>query len=166
MPFTPCSSDPCTDVTVSILQTVFGPVIRNLTLGTDPSGVDPVVNVIATMMGYFNSGVLTIATLIVSFVTVVGVINTANDGEAFGRNWSSLWTPVRIVSGAAVLLPTGTGYSFIQLVVMMFSLWAVGFANGTFKIGVENGIIAGSLQNVSQQIGVGSSATVNKDFPL
>ncbi len=166
MPFTPCSSDPCTDVTVSILQTVFGPVIRNLTLGADPSGVDPVVNVIATMMGYFNSGVLTIATLIVSFVTVVGVINTANDGEAFGRNWSSLWTPVRIVSGAAVLLPTGTGYSFIQLVVMMFSLWAVGFANGTFALGVQNGIIAGSLQNVSQQIGVGSTATANKDFPL
>lgn len=166
MPFTPCSSDPCTDVTVNILQTVFGPVIRNLTLGTDPSGVDPVVNVIATMMGYFNSGVLTVATLIVSFVTVVGVINTANDGEAFGRNWSSLWTPVRIVSGAAVLLPTGTGYSFIQLVVMMFSLWAVGFANGTFKIGVDNGIIAGSLQNVSQQIGIGAGATVNKDFPL
>lgn len=166
MPFTPCSSDPCTDVTVNILQTVFGPVIRNLTLGADPSGVDPVVNVIATMMGYFNSGVLTVATLIVSFVTVVGVINTANDGEAFGRNWSSLWTPVRIVSGAAVLLPTGTGYSFIQLMVMMFSLWAVGFANGTFKIGVENGIIAGSLQNVSQQIGIGAGATVNKDFPL
>lgn len=166
MPFTPCSSDPCTDVTVNILQTVFGPVIKNLTLGTDPSGVDPVVNVIATMMGYFNSGVLTVATLIVSFVTVVGVINTANDGEAFGKNWSSLWTPVRIVSGAAVLLPTGTGYSFIQLVVMMFSLWAVGFANGTFKIGVENGIIAGSLQNVSQQIGIGAGAAVNKDFPL
>lgn len=166
MPFTPCSSDPCTDVTVSILQTVFGPVIRNLTLGVDPSGVDPVVNVIATMMGYFNSGVLTIATLIVSFVTVVGVINTANDGESFGRNWSSLWTPVRIVSGAAVLLPTGTGYSFIQLMVMMFSLWAVGFANGVFEVGVKNGIIAGSLQNVSQQVGVGGSATANKKFPL
>lgn len=166
MPFTPCTADPCTDVTVSILQTVFGPVIRNLTLGADPGTVDPVVNVIATMMSYFNSGVLTVAMLIVSFITVMGVINTANDGEAFGKNWSSLWTPVRIVSGAAVLLPTGTGYSFIQLIVMMFSLWSVGFANGTFKMGVENGIIAGSLQNVSQQIGVGSSATANKDFPL
>lgn len=100
MPFTPCSTNQCTDVTVNILQTVFGSVIHNLTLGADPSGADPALNVIATMMGYFNSGVLTIATLIVSFVTVVGVINTANDGEAFGRNWSSLWTPVRIVSGA------------------------------------------------------------------
>ncbi len=166
MPFTPCSSDPCTDVTVSILETVFGPVIRNLTLGADPSGIDPAVNVIAMMMAYFNSGVMAVAALIVSFTTVVGVINTANDGEAFGRNWSSLWTPVRIVSGAAVLLPTGAGYSFIQLIVMMFALWAVGFANGTFRIGVENGILVGSLQNVSQQIGIGSSATANKDFPL
>ena len=90
MPFTPCTADPCTDVTVSILQTVFGPVIRNLTLGADPGTVDPVVNVIATMMSYFNSGVLTVAMLIVSFITVMGVINTANDGEAFGKNWSSL----------------------------------------------------------------------------
>ena len=166
MPFTPCDADPCADVTVNILQTVFGPVIRNLTLGSDPAGIDPAISVIATMMGYFNSGVLTVATLIVSFITVMGVINTANDGDAFGKNWSTLWTPVRIVAGAAVLLPTGTGYSFIQLLVMMFSLWAVGFANGTFKLGVENGIMAGTLQNVSQQIGVGSSATANKDYPL
>ena len=150
MPFTPCSADPCPDVTVNILQTVFGPVIRNLTLGGDPANIDSAVSVIATMMGYFNSGVLTVATLLVSFITVMGVINTANDGEAFGRSWSSLWTPVRIVSGAAVLLPTGTGYSFIQLMVMMFSLWAVGFANGVFDLGVRNGILAGSLQNVSQ----------------
>ena len=63
MPFTPCSSDPCTDVTVSILQTVFGPVIRNLTLGADPSGIDPAVNVIAMMMAYFNSGVMAVAAL-------------------------------------------------------------------------------------------------------
>lgn len=166
MPFTPCSTNQCTDVTVNILQTVFGSVIHNLTLGADPSGADPALNVIATMMGHFNSGVLTIATLIVSFVTVVGVINTANDGEAFGRNWSSLWTPVRIVSGAAVLLPTGTGYSFIQLIVMMISLWAVGFANGTFELGVKNGILKGSLQSVSQQVGLGSGATANKDYPL
>ena len=40
MPFTPCSADPCPDVTVNILQTVFGPVIRNLTLGEDPANID------------------------------------------------------------------------------------------------------------------------------
>ena len=173
MPFTPCGKTPCEDVTVNILTTVFGPVITRLTEGTDPAGVDPAINVIATMMAYFNSGVLTVATLIVSFVTVMGVINTANDGEAFGRQWSSLWTPVRIVGGAAVLLPTGTGYSFIQLMVLMFSLWGIGFANGTYKVGIENGIISGTLQSVSKQVGMTDSATLapdgkraNTDYPL
>lgn len=172
MPFTPCSPGQCTDVTVNILETVFGPVIGTLTRGEDPSNVDGVASVIATMMGYFNSGILTVAALILAFVTVVGVINTANDGEAFGKNWSSLWTPVRIVTGAAVLLPTGAGYSFIQIFVMMISLWAIGFANGAFKIGVEHGILGGSLQNVSKQMGLGkgdganTGPAPNQDFPL
>ena len=55
----------------------------------------------------------------------MGTLNTANDGEVMGRNWSSLWTPVRIVAGGAVLLPTASGFSFIQLVVLMFALWGV-----------------------------------------
>lgn len=175
MPFTPCSQTPCEDVTVNILTTVFGPVVEKLTTGTDPAGTDAALNVIATMMSYFNSGVLTVATLIVSFVTVMGVINTANDGEAFGRNWSTLWTPVRIVGGAAVLLPTGTGYSFIQLMVLMFSLWGIGFANGTYRLGIENGITNGTLQNVSKQIGMTENAApsaagvakkANTEYPL
>lgn len=48
----------------------------------------------------------------------------------------------------------------------MISLWAVGFANGTFELGVKNGILKGSLQSVSQQVGLGSGATANKDYPL
>jgi len=179
MPFSPCATDAavsaatgtsgsCPDVSVNILQSIFGDVITNLALGKDTSSITAAggTSVIASMMAYFNSGVLTVAALIVSFVAVVGVINTANDGEAFGKNWSSLWTPMRIVSGAAVLLPTSSGYSFIQLFVMMISLWGIGFANGLFKIGVEEGIKGGALASVQKQIGLGSTATSNKDFPL
>ncbi|WP_231272174.1 DotA/TraY family protein [Pseudomonas aeruginosa] len=90
-------------------------------------------------------------TLIVSYVAAMGTINTANDGEAMGRNWSSLWTPVRIVAGGAVLLPTASGYSFIQLVVLMFALWGVGFANGTYKTGMAIGVLSpdGVVQGVN-----------------
>ncbi|WP_240533883.1 hypothetical protein [Aeromonas veronii] len=42
----------------------------------------------------------------------------------------------------AVLLPTTSGFSFIQLVVMMFALWGVGFANGTYKTGMAMGILS------------------------
>jgi hypothetical protein len=90
----------------------------------------------------FNSGILVVGSLIVSYVAVVGVINTANDGEGrWGRNWSSLWTPVRIVAGGASLLPTASGFSFIQLFAMMLALWGAGLANTIYTKGVEFGIL-------------------------
>lgn len=49
---------------------------------------------------------------------------------------------------------------------MMFALWGVGFANSLFKIGVENGIINGSLTAVSAQMGLGTGAKPNPNYPL
>ncbi len=121
---------------------------------------------LASIFSVFNSGLLVVASLIVSYVAVMGVTNTANEGEAMGRNWSSLWTPVRIVSGGSVLLPTTSGYSFIQLIVMMFALWGVGFANSLFKIGTESRIINGALTATSAQMGLGSGAKPNPNYPL
>ncbi|MDR6712128.1 conjugal transfer/type IV secretion protein DotA/TraY [Pseudomonas hunanensis] len=143
MPFSPCS-DPndCTDQSVEMLTRIFGPVIKALVTGVDPNLVDASANILATMFGFFNSGILIIGSLIVSYVAVMGVTNTANDGEAMGKSWSSLWTPVRIVAGGAVLLPTTSGFSFIQLIVLMFALWGVGFANGTYKAGMAMGVLS------------------------
>lgn len=154
MPFSPCdtaSGAACTDRSVSMLRDIFGPVIDALVQGTDPNTVAASANVIATMMSFFNSGILVIGSLIVSYVAVMGITNTANDGEAMGKSWSSLWTPVRIVAGGAVLLPTASGYSFIQLVVLLFSLWGVGFANGTYKVGMAIGVLSpnGVVQGVN-----------------
>ncbi|RTV46150.1 DotA/TraY family protein [Pseudomonas aeruginosa] len=152
MPFSPCDdATSCTDHSVDMLRSIFGPVIDALVTGADPDTVNAASNVIATMMSFFNSGILIVGTLIVSYVAAIGTINTANDGEAMGRNWSSLWTPVRIVAGGAVLLPTASGYSFIQLVVLMFALWGVGFANGTYKTGMAIGVLSpdGVVQGVN-----------------
>ncbi len=152
MPFSPCDdATSCTDHSVDMLRSIFGPVIDALVTGADPDTVSAASNVIATMMSFFNSGILIVGTLIVSYVAAIGTINTANDGEAMGRNWSSLWTPVRIVAGGAVLLPTASGYSFIQLVVLMFALWGVGFANGTYKTGMAIGVLSpdGVVQGVN-----------------
>lgn len=151
MPFSPCdtTAGPCVDASVDMLRRIFGGVVDALTQGLDPNTVAASSNVLASMFSYFNSGILIIGSLIVSYVAVMGTLNTANDGEAMGRNWSSLWTPVRIVTGGAVLLPTASGFSFIQLVVMLMALWGVGFANGTYKVGTAlgimspNGIVAG-----------------------
>lgn len=153
MPFSPC--DPalgaCTDVSVTMLRRIFGGVVDALVAGADPNTVAASSNILATMFSFFNSGILVIGSIIVSYVALMGVTNTANDGEAMGKSWSSLWTPVRIVAGGAVLLPTTSGFSFIQLVVMLFALWGVGFANGTYKVGMAMGILSpnGVVQGVN-----------------
>jgi conjugal transfer/type IV secretion protein DotA/TraY len=154
MPFSPCdaSQTTCSDVTVGILQDIFGPIINVLVQGTDPNTVTSSSNVLATMFGYFNSGILVVGSIIVSYVAVMGTVNTANDGEAMGKAWSSVWTPVRIVAGGAVLLPSASGYSFIQMFAFTIALWAIGFANGIYKLGMgiglmkPDGIVASSYQ--------------------
>lgn len=153
MPFSPCDTGAgaCTDASVTMLRRIFGPVVDALVSGVDPNTVAASSNILATMFSFFNSGILVIGSLIVSYVALMGVTNTANDGEAMGKSWSSLWTPVRIVAGGAVLLPTASGFSFIQLVVMLFALWGVGFANGTYKVGMAMGILSpdGVVQGVN-----------------
>lgn len=168
MPFTPCdpTSASCDDVSVQILTQVFGPVITQLTMGADPNAVSATANVLASMFAVFNSGILAIGAIIVSYVAAVGTINTASDGEALGKSWSSVFTPLRIVSGAAVLLPSASGFSFIQIIVLTIALWSVGLANSVYKAGVENGIVNGSLSSVSGQMGLGKASKPNPNFPL
>lgn len=142
MPFSPCpDTGPCTDQSIGILRHIFGPIIDVLVTGADPSTVSSASNILATMFTFFNSGILVVGSIIVSYVAAMGAVNTANDGEAMGKAWSSVWTPVRIVAGGAVLLPSASGYSFIQMLVLMISLWSVGFANGIYKLGMGMGLM-------------------------
>jgi conjugal transfer/type IV secretion protein DotA/TraY len=64
-----------------MLNQVFGPVITQLTQGADPNAVAATSNVLASMFLIFNSGILILGAIIVSYVAVVGTINTASDGE-------------------------------------------------------------------------------------
>jgi conjugal transfer/type IV secretion protein DotA/TraY len=143
MPFSPCdaSAGACADVTVKLMTSVFGPVIQALVSGDDPGKVALADSLIGTLMGFFNSGILVVGSLLVSYIAVIGAVNTANDGEALGKMWSSVWTPVRIVAYGGALLPTASGYSFIQILVLMIALWSVGFANGAYKLGMAMGIL-------------------------
>ncbi|HRI92462.1 MAG TPA: DotA/TraY family protein [Accumulibacter sp.] len=137
MPFSP----PADDVTVGILGHIFGPIIDVLVKGQDPNTVAAASNLLATLFSFFNSGILVVGSIIVSYVASMGAINTANDGEAMGKAWSTVWTPVRIVTGGAVLLPSVSGYSFIQMIVLMIALWSIGFATGMYKLGMTLGVL-------------------------
>lgn len=138
MPFTP----PADDVSVGMLKKIFGPVVDVLISGADPNTVSAASSLIATLFGYFNSGILVVAAVIAGYVMSMGAINTATDGEAFGKAWSAVWTPVRFVTSGAVLLPSASGYSFIQMLVLMISLWSAGFASNIYSLGMSMGVLS------------------------
>lgn len=154
MPFSPCDAaniGACTDESYKMLHYIFGDMVQALAEGADPNTVEAGANVLATMFGFFNSGLLVVAGLIVTYVALMGVMNTASDGEAMGKDWSSVWTPIRIVAGGLVLLPTTSGYSFIQTIVMTFTLWGVGMANGVYSAGMATSVLSpnGLVQGVN-----------------
>lgn len=81
----------------------------------------------------FNTIALTIGTLIVVYATVVGVLKTAAEGEFLGRQWNSLWVPLRMVLGIASLVPTPSGYSGLQIVMMWVIMQGIGAADTVWR---------------------------------
>lgn len=78
----------------------------------------------------FNATILVIAAVIIIYTLIVATLNTAHEGQMMGKQWSSLWIPIRSALGIAMLLPTpAAGYSVIQLFFMVIILQGVTFAN-------------------------------------
>ncbi|MDR3413327.1 MAG: DotA/TraY family protein [Formivibrio sp.] len=149
MPFTPSPDDSA----VLMLRQIFGPVIDHI-LGTSLSVPSANSLMLAAAFQYFNSGVLFFGAMILSFVTVFGVANTANDGQALGKKWSTFFTPLRSISASALLIPTAAGLSGIQILVLTVVLWSVGLASGMWSrvvdVVVNNGIVESALINIAQ----------------
>jgi conjugal transfer/type IV secretion protein DotA/TraY len=111
---------------------------------------------LGTVFKTFNMGVAFFGSVIVVFITLVGVLQSGNDGEFLGRKWSSMWVPVRFATGSALMLPlTSSGYSYSQAIVLWIASQGVGFADTLWTtivndIGIKNGM------TLSKQIDVES----------
>jgi len=76
-----------------------------------------------------NSTVLVLGAVLVVYTTVIGLLKTAQEGEFLGKQWNSLWVPLRTVMGIASLFPTGTGYSVLQVIFMWVIVQGIGAAD-------------------------------------
>jgi len=96
------------------------------------------------MFRTFNSVVLAVAALIIVYVTVIGVMATAQEGEFLGKHWHKMWTPLRMVLGIVTLFPTTSGYSGIQIIMMWVILQGVGAADTVWNTALNYVNIVGS----------------------
>ena len=72
--------------------------------------------------------------IILLYTLVISTVNTAQEGELMGRKWSSIWIPMRSVMGTGLLVPTASGYSLIQILVLWIIVQGVGAANPSSPI--------------------------------
>lgn len=117
-----------TDKSKQYLGIIFGGNIGAVVLG---GGTNPMLS---KMFQYFNVLVLGFGVIILAWVGLVALINTAREGEAMGRKFS-LWVPLRGLFGMLLLIPSpGSGYSLIQMTVMWIVLNGIGAANAVWTI--------------------------------
>lgn len=135
---------PPTDLSMSYLATIFG-VVDGVLHGTGSQ-------ILGTMFGAFNSIILVMASTILAYVLFTSILNTSHEGEFLGKKWSSIWIPLRIVTGTALLIPKATGYSFIQIMVMWVVVQGVGAADEVWNVALNymnrNGTIVEPIQSL------------------
>jgi conjugal transfer/type IV secretion protein DotA/TraY len=136
--FTP----PLGDVSVDFLHRVFG-------TAADGIGVGGMGTVLGAVMSVFCTAVLFLSMIFVAYITIKGTIDSAHSGQLLGQKMSSVWTPVRTVTGSAFLLPLASGYSLIQIGVLWLAVQGVGVADLGWTAAMNLFSMTGSLGQIS-----------------
>ncbi|WP_218814430.1 type IVB secretion system protein DotA [Rickettsiella endosymbiont of Dermanyssus gallinae] len=144
---------PASDLSVSYLATIFG-VVDGVLHGTGSQ-------ILGTMLGSFNAAILVMASVLLTYALFISILNTAHQGEFLGQKWSSIWVPLRMVSGVGLLLPKATGYSFIQILVMWVVVQGVGAADQVWNVALDymnrNGTVVEPSQGLGPNKGTGAA---------
>lgn len=148
------------DLSIQYLSDIFG-VVDGVLHGSGSQ-------ILGTVFGVFNAAVLTLGGIIIMYTLFVGTLRTAHEGEVMGKQWSSMWIPIRSVVGFALILPKASGYSFIQIFIMWIVVQGVGAADSVWQAAVNyivrGGVLvqpSGTLSSANQPL-VGIAGNVMK----
>lgn len=92
------------------------------------------------LIAAYNSGGLFLGSLFLFFVTIMGIWNTASDGEALGRKWNKKTTTLRTLSAFTMLIPGAYGYNVIQMFVLTVAILSCGLASKTWEAFVSSAV--------------------------
>ena len=131
---------PHTDKSIEYLGMVFGGSIGSINLGLHPEASP----FLSHLFQIFNGIVLSVAIVVLSYVSVISTVNTAQEGQVMGKKWSSVWIPLRSTLGLLLLAPVpGSGYSLLQVTLMWIVLNGIGAADKIWNfvlVNLANGI--------------------------
>jgi hypothetical protein len=133
------------DIALTLLDYVFGvpgffvnsngvPTALQATLPT------PFHDALHNLFQYYSFALLAIAVLIFIYYLFVLVGETAATGSPFGRRFSKVWAPIRLVVALGLLVPINNGLNSAQYIVLMAAKLGSGFATNAwiqFNAGIQ-----------------------------
>lgn len=131
-----------TDKSVEYLRYIFGSVVDIIIGGTGPASPDSVIGALSEIL---NTGMLVFTGLIVGYVFLTGVLNSAHEGNPLGKMYSTMWIPMRMVLALALVLPFAGGYSTMQIGVIWIAGHGIGLANASWDKALDYMSSTGTL---------------------
>jgi len=85
------------------------------------------------MFSFYSTGLLIVAILILLYLVIVIVAETAQTGVPFGKRFNKVWAPIRLVAALGLLIPISNGLNSAQYIVLYAAKLGSNFAtNGWF----------------------------------
>ena len=112
---------PSTDISLQWMNRLFPSAMS-------ASGVSYSNDAIAQMMQAMNTVLIGMASVMLTYHTISGLVATATDGTVLGERWHSTWAPIRVAVGVGSTFPIA-GYCAAQLLVIQVILASYGLAN-------------------------------------
>jgi conjugal transfer/type IV secretion protein DotA/TraY len=142
-----------TDIAFELLDRVFGiPDIYNSCVAQMVAcGNQPALNAFPTpfntalqhLFQYYSVGILCVGVIIFLYYMFVVVMETAQTGTPFGRRFSHIWVPIRLVVAIGLLIPVSYGLNSAQYIVLYAAKEGSGFATNGWNLyneTLENGL--------------------------
>lgn len=121
-------TDYTNDLAQKWLKQLFGSFIYTSSPGSGSAssgGGGSDVTVLSTAIGFSNVLAMIFGIVIVSYMFIAGSMNTAHHGEALGKNWSSVWLPVRLCTGFGLLMPAGSFGGGAVSTIQALTIWII-----------------------------------------
>ncbi|HFG7030453.1 TPA: DotA/TraY family protein [Acinetobacter baumannii] len=162
------SNPDCTnDQAIHMLGSIFGHrFIDAFISGGSPANAAPEMGTIApALMGGISSIAFSLAVVLASALLLTALLNSAQDGEAFGKGSTKATIVMRFLFSWLMLLPTTSGYSIIQVLLMGMVLWSNGSNNKLYQDSITQALYSTPSLNspTSQESDIWGLRTITID---
>ncbi len=104
-----------TDLAFRLLDLVFGvPGIFN----SSDMGTTPIHAGMQALFEFYSYGILLVGCMVIVYLTIAVVMETAQTGVPFGQRFTKPWAPVRLILFFGLLIPTTNGINLAQYLVL------------------------------------------------